>query len=231
MNQIHDPELLRHYLQLHHLEPVFGAQLLPHLTLYDFGRGAQICVQGDRSACLYVLVKGKIRVHNTSAEGKRLVLLSFKRPLEVIGDIEYLQGIETLNSVEAITPVHMIGVRYDALDRYGRSHVPFLQFLLEILSRKFVRKSTSLSFNLMQPVDVRLASYLLSVVDESEEGRGQVQTASLADAANLIGTSYRHLNRVIQQLCEQGLIERENGRILIRDREGLRVLGRHNIYE
>jgi len=233
MKEIRDRALLGHYLQLHCLEPVFGSHLLPHLALYTFDRGERILEQGQVSQHLYVLVEGKLKVHTTSAEGRTLVLLSFKQPLEVIGDIEYFQGIEVLNTVEAVSAVCMIGLRYDLLDRYGRGHAPFLQFLLDILTRKFIRKSHSLSFNLMYPVEVRFASYLLSVcLDEAEEQPGgQVHTVSLVDAANLIGTSYRHLNRVVQQLCADGLIERETGRIRIKDRKRLQVLGRQNIYE
>jgi len=233
MKEIRDRALLDHYLQLHSLQPIFGAHLLPHLALYGFSPGERVCVQGEIAEFLYVLVKGRLKVHTTSAEGKTLVLLSFKRPLEVIGDIEYVQGIETLNTVEAVTPVHMIGVRYEALKQHGKDHVPLLQFLLEILTRKFLRKSNSLSFNLMHPVDVRLASYLLSLSGDDTEDQfsGEVRSASLVDAANLIGTSYRHVNRVLQQFCAKGLIERDNGRILIRDRDRLRELGHQNIYE
>jgi CRP-like cAMP-binding protein len=54
---------------------------------------------------------------------------------------------------------------------------------------------------------------------------------SIKDAANLIGTSYRHLNRVITQLCEDGLIERNRGSILVKDRNGLVKLAGDNIYE
>ncbi len=54
---------------------------------------------------------------------------------------------------------------------------------------------------------------------------------SIKDAANLIGTSASHLNRVITHLCSEGLIERNKGTILVKDREGLRKLAGDNIYE
>jgi CRP-like cAMP-binding protein len=81
-------------------------------------------------------------------------------------------------------------------------------------------------------VEVRLASYLLSVsFDESDSHfKGQL-SISIKDAANLIGTSYRHLNRVIQQYCTEGLVERNKGFIVVKDREGLRALAGENIYE
>jgi CRP-like cAMP-binding protein len=90
-----------------------------------------------------------------------------------------------------------------------------------------------MSFNLMYPVEVRLASYLLSVTQDEDETlfSGQLSTTSLTDTANLIGTSYRHLNRVIKQFCSDGLVERKKGFILIKDREALKSLSGGNIYE
>jgi hypothetical protein len=38
------------------------------------------------------------------------LILSFKTPLEVIGDLEYVQGIDFINTVEAVCSVIMIGV-------------------------------------------------------------------------------------------------------------------------
>jgi CRP-like cAMP-binding protein len=75
----------------------------------------------------------------------------------------------------------------------------------------------------MYPVEVRLATYLLSV--------SQLSTSSLTDAAQLIGTSYRHLNRVIQKFCAEGLIARKKEFIIIMDREGLSALASNNIYK
>lgn len=232
MEEIHDPELLQSYLQVHHIEAVFNDLLIAYLSLYRFDQGELICSQGEPAQVLYVLVKGKLKTYTTSAEGKTLIL-SFKTPLEVIGDIEYVHGTNIINTVEAVSAVWMIGVHHRWLKQYGRDHAPLLQFLLEIITDKFYRKSTSLSFNLMYPVEVRLASYLLSVsFDESDAlFKGQLSTFSLVDAANLIGTSYRHLNRVIRKFCAEGLIERNKGFILVKDRERLDVLASQNIYE
>jgi CRP-like cAMP-binding protein len=68
-----------------------------------------ICSQGEGAQYLYVLVKGKIKIYTSSAEGKTLIL-SFKTPLEVIGDLEYVQGIDFINTVEAVSSVIMVGV-------------------------------------------------------------------------------------------------------------------------
>jgi len=227
-----DLKQLDYYLKYHQIESIFNEKLREHMSLYKFEQGELICNQGDSSKYMYVLVKGKLKIYTTSVEGKTLIL-SFKKPLELIGDIEYVRGTEILNTVEAVSTVYMIGIEHRWLKKYGSDHPPFLQFILEIITEKFFIKSNSLSFNLMYPVEVRLASYLLSIsYDDSDSFLNeQLSTATLKDAANLIGTSYRHLNRVIQQFCKEGFIERINGHILIKDREGLSTLASNNIYE
>ncbi|BCG59336.1 Crp/Fnr family transcriptional regulator [Paenibacillus sp. URB8-2] len=233
MKEVTDREQLHSFLRTHQLETVFNEPLMPHLSLYRFDQGEWICSQGEPSEVLYVLVKGKIKVYTTSAEGKTLII-SFKTPLEVIGDIEYIQEIPIINTVEAVSPVHMIGIPYRFLKKYAADYAPLLNFLLDIITRKFYMKSNFLSFNILHPVEVRLASYLLSVTyDESADAgfQGQLSTFSLTDVANWIGTSYRHLNRVITKLSAEGLIERSNGFIVVKDKEGLSALADQNIYE
>jgi CRP-like cAMP-binding protein len=170
MKEVKDREQLNHYLKAHQIESIFNEQLMPHLSLYSFDQGDLICTQGQAAQYLYVLVKGKVKIFTTSAEGKTLIL-SFKTPLEAIGDIEYVRGTDIMNTVEAVSPVYMIRVHYSWLNKYA------------------------------------------------------------GDAANLIGTSYRHMNRVIQKLCKEGLVERSKGFIHVKDREGLSSLVSQNIYE
>ncbi|WP_338552217.1 helix-turn-helix domain-containing protein [Paenibacillus sp. KS-LC4] len=231
MIEIKDRQLLNHYLHLHQLESVFNERLHTYLTLYSFEQEELICGQGNVPQHMYVLVKGKIKVYTSSSEGKTL-LISFKTPLEVIGDVEYIRGTEFLNTVEAVSPVIMIGIQHRWLDKHGGDYAPLLRFLLENITRKFYYKSNSMSLNVMQPVDVRLASYLLSVsYDESDaQFKGELSTDHLRDVANLIGTSYRHLNRVIRQFCEAGLIERSKQRIVIKNKDALSKRANHHIY-
>jgi CRP-like cAMP-binding protein len=232
MKEIQDANQLKSYLQTHRLDAIFHEPLFPHLSLFAFDQGELICSQGESAEMLYVLVKGKIKIYTTSAEGRALIL-SFKTPLEVIGDIEFIRETDIMNTVEAVSPLHMIGIPNRTLRQYGINHAPLLHFLLDIITKKFYIKNHTMSLNLLHPVEVRLASYLLSVSYDESDARfqGQLRTDSLMDAANLIGTSYRHLNRVIRQFCEDGLLERTRGILHVMNRVGLSARANHNIYE
>lgn len=232
MKEVKVYERIEEYLQSYNIEHLFNEDIIPYLSLYEFEKGELICSQGEAVEYLYILVKGKVKIFTTSEEGKTLIL-SFKTPLEVIGDIEYVQEIDTINTVEAVSPVVMIGVRQSVLRRFLKDHSPFLQFLLEIITRKFYIKSQFMRHNIMYPVETRLASYLVSVAFDENEAlvNGKVSTSNLTDIANLIGTSYRHLNRVIKEFCLNGLVERDKGAILIKDLEGLKLVAKENLYE
>ncbi|GAM12350.1 Crp/Fnr family transcriptional regulator [Mesobacillus selenatarsenatis] len=232
MKELKGPEQIETYLVSHQIQSLFSEEILPYLTIFEFDKGEQICSQGEAVEYLYILVKGKVKIFTTSEEGKTLIL-SFKTPLEVIGDIEYVQEIDTINTVEAVSPVIMIGVRQTVLRRLLKDHSPFLQFLLKIITRKFYIKSQFMRHNILYPVETRLASYLVSVAYDENEAlvNGRVSTSNLTDIANLIGTSYRHLNRVIKEFSLTGLVERDNGAIVIKDLEGLKSLAKENLYE
>ncbi|MBO9540575.1 cyclic nucleotide-binding domain-containing protein [bacterium] len=232
MREVKDSAQLNQYLQAHRITSVFPERLQPHLALYDFERGDLICSQGAPAETLYVLVKGKVKVFNTSAEGRSLIL-SFKKPLDLMGDIEYVHRENILNTVEAVSPVSMIGVHYQWLKAYASDHAPLLQFLLTTIAAKFYHMANAMSFNLMHPAEVRLASYLLSVsFDEADAPLdGSMSAVHLTDTANLIGTSYRHLNRIIRQFCAEDVIERHRGGIRVKDRDRLSALAGRNIYE
>ena len=55
--------------------------------------------------------------------------------------------------------------------------------------------------------------------------------SSLKDIADMIGTSYRHLNRVIKNLCNENIISRSNGKLYVKDLNRLKDIAKNNIYE
>lgn len=219
-------ESIRSVLEQYGIDDVFGPVFDPHFTRHTFTPGERICTQGEQASRLFVLIEGKLKISTTSPEGKRLVL-SFKHPLDLIGDIEYVQRTNLMNTVEAVTPVTVLGIPYDALAKHGSDDPVLLQFLLETITQKFFLKSNSLSFNLLYPVEVRLASYLLSMTPSGEV----LEEMALSDVADLIGTSYRHLNRVLRDFEQDGVIERRRGSVRLLDRSALQTRAGNNIYE
>ncbi|MNC29965.1 DNA-binding transcriptional activator YeiL [compost metagenome] len=59
----------------------------------------------------------------------------------------------------------------------------------------------------------------------------EIRTSTLADMADLLGTSYRHLNRIVRRFVEEGIIERKKGSLSVLDQNKLAQLANGNLYE
>ncbi|MDN4492842.1 Crp/Fnr family transcriptional regulator [Ureibacillus aquaedulcis] len=217
---------MKNYIEEFSLDCVLNEELIRGLAINRYSKGDFIIQQGETPRYLFFLIRGKIKTYKTSDDGKRLIL-AFKEKFDILGDIEFVQQAPYINTVEAITDVQILTIPIHTAQNYGMNHLPFVQFILQRITEKLYVNSNALAFNLMYPVEVRLCSYLLSVSIDNRT----VSNQDLKDAADLIGTSKRHMNRVIVDLCNQKIIERRKDSILIVNHDRLIELAKHNIYE
>lgn len=217
---------MQHYIEQFQLDNVLPPELLDKLTFKTFKKGEYVIRQGEQPQYMYFLVEGRLKIFAESDEGRKLII-AFTQPFNVLGDIEFVQRKPYLNTVEAITDGTMLALPISIIHEQGLQHSPFTAYLLDEITGKFYANAYTSHFNLLHSVDVRFASYLLSMTTETD----YVSIHHVRDVADLIGTSYRHLNRIIAQLAEQGLIERAQRTIRILNREQLLKLAKQNIYE
>ncbi|MBN8234880.1 Crp/Fnr family transcriptional regulator [Halobacillus kuroshimensis] len=220
------------YLSMYNLDQYFPGTYKDKLQLFSFTEGEDLFVPGERLDRLYFLVEGKIKIYTLTPEGQSLIN-RFKKPLAVIGDVEYIKQSAVLNSVEAVSSGEMIGFPYAALKDLEKEHPAILRFLLEMVAHKFYTEAHFTSMHMLYPVEVRLAGYLLSIssVGEGTAFHQEMRTSNLSELAEWIGTSYRHLNRVLRKMEADEVIERSRGSIMIKNLQELRLLAKGNIYE
>jgi len=70
---------------------------------------------------------------------------------------------------------------------------------------------------------------MLTSTDDSFEE--EIKTSNLVETAELLGTSYRHLNRVINGLVEKDIVERRKGIIQVKNMKKLEELADGIKYE
>ena len=230
MQRIKNEEQLSSYIEKNNLNELFSVFHKEQLQLCRFEKGEMIYTEGEEISEMYFIVEGKVKIFVTTLDDKRLIL-RFKNALVPIGEIEFIHNDPAYHSVEASTDCWAIALTYKTLRENIFNNTFFLQYLLEEITYKFRAKANTVSLNLY-PVEVRFASYLLSMsTDATGEFQEEMRNLSLSEIAETIGTSYRHLNRVIQKMCNLQVIERRNGKIHINDLEKLREIARDNMYE
>ncbi|WP_042351496.1 Crp/Fnr family transcriptional regulator [Bacillus massiliigorillae] len=232
MRIIDNQPLLYSYLEKNNLHVFFSPLDINKIRLCSFSKGESIIAAGEPLQEILFIVEGKVKVFTMTPEDKRLIIRFLKAPV-TLGDIEFANEEVAVNSVEASTDCMALSISYKDVKETIGNDPSFLQFLLKSIAHKFRTKTNFTTFNVLYPVEVRFASYLLSISTNSKGTlfREEMKNSSIADIADLIGTSYRHLNRVILKLCEEQVIERVNGTIHIKNFEKLRELAKDNIYE
>jgi len=101
------------------------------------------------------------------------------------------------------------------------------------LGKKFISSSIASSINILYPLENRLSSYLLAIAPENTKHSnldGGIITDKFTEMADLLGTSYRHLIRTINKLCDEKIIKKEKNFISILDINALKMLA-CNLYE
>lgn len=232
MITIPNQDLLHSYIKQYELDRLFESDLTPSMNLFYCQKGELICESSARIEYLYFLVSGKLKIYALLDNGKSL-LLRFSKPLNIIGDMEFLNNFPARSNIEAQVNSYLIGIKYTDLYRYAYDDPTFLRFLITNLSYKLNATSHAAALNQLYPLENRFASYLLSVsFDEHDESKiDEIKTQRLTEIAMLLGTSYRHLNRVIGQFRRNGILSQEKGSLRILDLSKLKSLAKENIYE
>ncbi len=232
MNIIPNRDLLLAFINQYKLNSLFETDISDHMSLFLFQKGALVCECSSKLEYLYFLVSGKLKIYTLLANGKSL-LLRFNKPLSVIGDVEFLNKSKVICNVEAQVDSYLIGIKFTDLNLFAYNDPTFLRFIITSLSHKLYTASNTASLNLLYPLETRFACYLLaiSVKQENESRVAEIKAEKLTEVAMLLGTSYRHLNRIINIFRQENILSKEKKALKVLDFNKLKSLAKDNIYE
>jgi CRP-like cAMP-binding protein len=225
---MNDGELINYYVRKYNLNDILDMTLRENLKIYRFKPGQHIALHDEPLERFYFFVEGKAKVYSLLENGKSL-LVRFYKPLEIIGEVELFSSERNICNLQAITDVCCIGIPSEIVRRSCKTNHLLLEYFCRSLSRKLLNFNVSSAINLMYPLENRLAGYLIAVSDFEGENKSsieQIHTDNLSELADLLGTSYRHLNRTIKKFTSDGVIQRRNRRFEIQDWDKLRELAR-----
>lgn len=224
MKTLVNPTAVKKYLEAYSMTEIFAAPLMEQMTLSVFERGESIAPLNEPLAHFHLLVEGKVKIYTLQENGKK-VLIRFYRPMSVIGDLEYLSDYPVRAVVEALEQTTLITIPMAVLRENTLDCHRFLRFVIGTLSQKLYTWSNMAGLNLVYPLENRVASYLVSITEISDENRlDEIRVNSLEEMADLLCSSYRHLHRILESFEAQGIISRKRSKIRILDFEKLKAL-------
>ena len=183
------------------LEQVFSAPYLSQLQKVTFQKNDYICTQGKAITELTYILSGKVKIVRSLFNGKEHILEMLNQP-QIFGDVELMTNQPAGSSVIALEEVQAVQLPLNNKEELLKDPV-FLYQIGHNLAMALHKQGITASTNASYSVKERLATHMLSI---EEEGVFQLSPSILAAS---FGTSYRHVQRVIKQFIDQGIIEKE----------------------
>ncbi len=227
-----DNLLIKHYLSKYDLYKILSEDLIQNLSIFRFKAGEYLIRTHDPVEHLYFFVEGKAKVFIMMENGKSL-LIRFYQPFELVGDVEFVSYDHHICNMQAISDVVCMGIKTDILKQTIESNTKLLMYICRSLGEKLATFNMSSAVNQVYPLENRLASYLIAISDEKGIKTNRIReihTENLTELADLLGTSYRQLTRVIKRFKNQGILERVGKKFEILDMEQMIHLSR-DIYD
>lgn len=218
-----DTKQIEYYLKKYDVLKMFETpeRYRPNFVMAQIRRHENI----DHSAYnnyLFFMVEGRFKVYSNLSNGKKL-LLYFSRNFEIMGDLEFLKIENHYVTTEAIEPTVCLVLDISKIREQLLADTVFLKTLLYQIGEKLAKSSSNIAINMLYPVENRLSSYIRYMALENGTGHRYFET-NLTETAEVLGTSYRQLQRVLKSLCMQKILMKNKGRYEILDEEQLNIL-------
>lgn len=208
-------------LKQHHLDLLNKYGLLDHQSVCEvqqFKSGETIFSQGVEYKYIMIVVSGKAKVCTSAPSGKDLVL-AYYLSSGLIGDVELMSNTTYATaSVITLSPFEVIIVPFQDDQDSIFKNLTFMTTLAKGLSENLINSSHNYTSNALYSGEQRLCTYIL---------QGSYKNYffdNLTDVAATIGISYRHLLRLLNKLCDDGILKREKRKFQITDMEQLKYL-------
>jgi CRP/FNR family cyclic AMP-dependent transcriptional regulator len=220
---------LRGLAAVKRLRPEQREALQKHLQVREYRRGEVIYPPTEPAHSLYVVLAGVARLSIPSPGGRR-VLLNLLPAGEIFGHTALVEvGRPHIFEAAAYTDVRVGRLSAeDFLVALAGDRAREVGELISFLTERWITLVLRLARFLAQNLRARVASSLLEAVRGFgvEDARGHVLSLRITqDAlADLSAGSLRKVNAVLRRFEAEGLLGKENGRIVLRDLPALEEL-------
>ncbi|WP_319370196.1 Crp/Fnr family transcriptional regulator [uncultured Ilyobacter sp.] len=205
---------LENYIQKFNLEEVFPPEIRRFLKIKKYAKGEIIFNAYKPVLYIYFLVEGLVEINSIMLSGNKLFINNLF-PLELIGDLEYMNNQDAMFDVVAADASTAILLPFDIAKKYLEDNPKFWRLLAIECNKKLLRTNKAIILKGSYSLKTVLANYLI-------KNNYEITFSSLVDLAAHLNVSYRNLSRVIKTLSEEGVIKKDRKKIITLKRKELK---------
>ena len=203
MKTISDPSLRQEWLQRYQLNQVFPENCLEKLQLIIYEPGEVICQQGRDLKQISYFLQGSLKIVHSLENGVDMIL-SLQKEAGLLGEIELMLEKACVSSVIAVETSWVVQLPLSNYKKKLLSSSLFLRHVGEDLAEKLHYNNRLTPTHLHYSLQERLATHILSQIRHNPVFRPK-----LTQLAESFGVSYRHLQRVLKQMVDDGWLSKE----------------------
>jgi CRP/FNR family cyclic AMP-dependent transcriptional regulator len=189
-----------------------------------FARGQPLMHAGQVPQDVFLLRAGHVKVSAVTASG-RLLLLAFRGPGDLVGELSALDLKPRSATIEALDPVDALVLGHEAFRRVLAEHPPAALALLRVLSAR-LRDADAKRVQLAGHTTLERVAFCL--VELSERfGEAQAEAVDILlpvsqeELAGWAGASLESVGRALATMRRLGWVETRRREIRVLDRDAL----------
>ena len=202
------------------LENDAAGALRSSMTEVPLRRGQVLFAEGERGDRLYLVVKGKMKLGRTSADGREN-LQAVLGPSEMFGELSLFDPGPRSSSATAVTDATLLELGHDDLLPWLRSHPDVAVHLLNALARRLRRTNEAMADLVVTDVPGRVAKALLDLARrfgvQKDDGLHVTHDLTQEELAQLVGASRETVNKALADFASRGWIRHEARSVVLRD--------------
>lgn len=202
------------YIEKFNLGDVFPKEIRKFLKIKKFQKGEIIFNAYKPVLYIYFLVEGLVEINSIMLSGNKLFINNLF-PLELIGDLEYMNNQDAMFDVVSADDCTAILLPFEVARKHLENNPEFWKLLAIECNKKLLRTNKAIILKGSYSLKTVLANHLI-------KNDFEINFDSLVNLASHLNVSYRNLSRVIKALSEEGIIRKERKKIITLNREKLK---------
>ncbi len=199
-------------------------ELEHYLSTAVFRKKEDIFTEGDAPEWFYIVLTGKVKVTKISHDGKEIIL-EIISPYDIFGGVAVLRNFPYPANAVAMEDSEILKISRKNLMRLV-DRFPNLMFCIALqLGDRMKSSYDSLKNIALERVEARIAALLLKLGNkvgvETDAGLMIDMRLTKQDVADMVGTTVETSIRTFSKFKKEGLVTDSDGKIIIKDREGL----------
>ncbi|MGL5351207.1 MAG: Crp/Fnr family transcriptional regulator [Cetobacterium sp.] len=195
------------YINLFKLDEILVKEVQEKLLLRHYKKGEYILEAHKGTNSIYFVVEGTVEVSCILDNGNQ-VCLNILKPLEIFGDIEFINKQEVLFDVVAKNDVSVILLPFVVAREFLNENINFWKFLAIEGNKKLLNTNKAIFYK----STLKAKDIFLKYIQDSD---GEINFKSLDELSARLNISYRNLTRIIAFYVKNKTISKDRNSIKI----------------